>query len=267
MKIPLIEIDIEDIRRYGLIASLVDREDFLTDILDARKTLKLSKVPYALPKYENLPETNYITNAYKSGLVSINYAKMVLLEECYRKGFPNLNYLDKTLGGAVVFSESLLKKYKKNQLYFPAIFGSILVGKVVEDDFRSTFMLEVDPKDIPQEVQISDSEDKVTTIVVYPESTQKDVLWLYDFIQKDHFRTKKTRKTDIHIRNNEEDFLKMKLPDTASRIKRNREWYWLNHTTNPSRQGYRKIAKLTGENVDTVKGGISAYKQFLSTPL
>lgn len=266
MKIQPIDIEIKNNRKFGLVALLVDRADFLADIYDIRDKIKLTKIPYNLPKYK-LPETDYITNAYKKGAMTINYARMMLQEECYRSNIINLYHLDKTLGSASIFSESLLKKYKKSQLYFPVIFASILVGKIFEDDFRSTFLLELEPKDIPKEVQIADSDEKVATIVVFRESIKEDVLQTYDFIQKYHFGTKKTDVDDKLASVMKDEITDEKLQRASPQIKRDRKWYWLNHKINPNRLGYERISRKESVNMQTVRSGINFYRNLLNSPL
>ena len=44
-------------------------------------------------------------------------------------------------------------------------------------------------------------------------------------------------------------------------IQRNRKWYWWNRR--PKKYGYKKLAKLTGENVKTVEGAIRSYDKKL----
>jgi len=221
-----IDIQVKDNRKYALIAFLVDREDFLNDIADVRKQIKLSKLPYVFPKYV-YEEANKFVDYYEKGQITFNDISNLLQDVCTKKGLLNLYALDKTLGAALIFAKSLTKKYDKNKLYTPFIFTAILTGQVKEEDFFSTQMLTLNRKTLDERLRTLDKDEEIVIISVNRESTKGEVLRTLDFIQKYYFKTKRIKSED-RLRNKiYENIPDTKVPDTANNIKRDRDWYWL----------------------------------------
>lgn len=220
-----IDIKIKNLRKYALVAFLVDREDFLKDIEDVRKHIKLLKFPYVFPRY-SYSEANRLADFYKKGLINLNGARELLEEFCAEKGLLNLYALDEVLAGAVMFAKSLTIKYNKNRLYTPSILASILTARIENDDFLSTQMYEINRKVVREELAHLGKEEEIITIRVNRESTATEVKQTFDFIQKYYFKIKKTEKDDrlLTIYENISDG---KPPDTSENIKRDRDWYWL----------------------------------------
>lgn len=226
MSIKPIDIQIEDNKKFGLVAFLVDRKDFLEGIEYIRNRLGI-KIPYVLPDFP-FEEAKYIVKAYKNGLFTINEAKSALDDFCLQKKI-HLSKLDKILNMASIQAEGLLKTYKKNRLYFPIMLASILVGNIHWADFSSTYMLELDPQNDPAEIiKILCSDHKKTAIVVTPESTPQEVRETFNHLRKYYFGTQKVKKDDALAQYYEEIIPKNKLPDTFTNIKKTRELYWRN---------------------------------------
>ncbi len=271
-----IDIKIENNRKFALVAFLVDKDDFLQDITDIRSRIKLETIPFSFPQYP-YPEANRLAGFYQKGQISLNGARELLEEFCKEVGLQNLYALDKKLGTAVLFAESLTKKHRKSRLYTPAILASILTGYIEEEDFLSTQMLELNPKFLEEELEKMASDKEIVTIQVTRESTKQEVQQVFDFIQKYYFKTKKT-KSDDGLKNIYEHITEIKVPDTANNIRRDREWYWMYkiEVTN-GRGAYKRIMdkwleahpkeEKTLVDLNIIEQAVSRYKKFLKADI
>jgi len=270
-----IDIVIDNNRKFADVAFLVDRDDFLRDIEDVRRRIKLSSIPYTFPNY-SYKEANRLAGFYKKGQISVNGAREMLEHFCAEIGLLNLYALDKTLGAAVIFAKSLTKKYKKNRLYIPIIVASILVAHIQEEDFRSTQVFEINRKVLKEELKELQKDEKIITISVSRESTPEEVGDRFDHIKKYIFKTKPTKDSDglSRVYNNEPY---NKLLDTANNIKRDREWYWMYQEEKANGKGiYKRIvekwdkrhpSKDPNNPIDqnTIEQAVSHYKKLLKT--
>ena len=124
----------------------------------------------------------------------------------------------------------LAKKYGLGSTFVKPIIAAVLSNLVTDIDY-STAIKESSVYGTPEDLQL---DEDVT------------------------FTSRRVRKTDLsRFRNKQDD-------KSISTIKRNREWYWLNKQMN-QRMGYRKIEKVTGELLETIRSGIRAYKEGLKT--
>lgn len=231
MKIPLIEIMIEDVKQFALVAFLVDRDDFINDVINIRKELKITSVPYIFPEFP-YEEANNVVDYYYKGVCTICDAS-----ECFKEISAEnhiwFSSLDRTLATALIFTESLVKKYGKGRLYLPIILASILTGTVQSADFSSTHILTIDRKVAQQILDEFYGNETITTIQVNRESTWSEVEDTFRSIQKYHFGTKKADDNDGLMQFFSDTIPHDKLPDTVSNIKRDRKWYW-QHTNGMS---------------------------------
>lgn len=237
-----IDIKIENNRKFAEIAFLVDRDDFLEDIEEVRHRINLSKPPYVFPEYP-YKEANRIVGFYKNQQISINGARELLEEFCSEQGLLNLYALDKALGTATIFSESLSRKYNKSRLYIPVILASILIAEIHEEDFLSTQMFEINRKVLKEELYRLEKDEKIITISVSRESTPEEVKRVFNFIQRYYFKTKPSDGSD-GLKNIYTEVPETKVPDEAANVKRDRDWYWL------KREGwsYQEIKRHYKEN-------------------
>lgn len=113
IKIRPIDIKIKDNWRYGEIAFLVDRDDFLEDIIEARKRLGLSTF---IPHKE---------------ILEVEWTSL------------SLSQADKL--SPIV--EKLRKKYKKTHHFYLVIEAAILCGVVADGDFMRTYCTIIFPGD------------------------------------------------------------------------------------------------------------------------
>jgi hypothetical protein len=258
-------IQITDNKRHSFVALLVDRNDFLRDVEEVRNHLKLKDIPYCLPKYK-IKEANAINEVYKKNKLTINEVRKALEEICRERNSPNLNFIDKTLAQAVVWSEVLLKKYNKTRPFFSVIFASILTGVITDYDFPTTYMVEFnDLKEASLELESFETDEGMVAIAVNRESTQNDVLKTFDFIRKYRFKNKKVKEDDGLINIFEEDKRAAnKLIDTLTEIKQTRDWYW----QNKNGFSYKKIwINMGGENANisqkAIEQAVARYKKLL----
>lgn len=258
MSIQPIDIQIEDNSKYCYVAYLVDREDFLKDIQDVRKQLSLKTMPYKFPRYP-YDGTNRIIGKYYKGILSINDVRVLLEEMCFKEKLMNIIQLDKTFGTAVQYAESLTGKYRSAMHCFPVILSSILTGKVNEFDFLTTYCLELNDEDMPVISKDIERYGSKVTIVVNPETTNKELLDIFDYIKKHEFRMKKIDK------DTPSEYM---LPDVISNIKRDRKWYWQNKQGESAFKIFKGLEKQ-GIIIEqkTIEKAITQYRKRLQTPL
>jgi len=270
-----IDIKIENNRKFASVASLIDRDDFLDDIHIVRKKIK-QKIPYVFPTYP-YKEANRLTTFYQNGRISLNGVRELLEKFCKEAGLLNLYELDKNLGTAVLFAESLAKKYRKSRLYIPAILASILTGYIEEEDFLSTQMLELNSKFLEEKLEEMESDEEIVTIQVTRESTRQEVQQVFDFIQRYYFKTKKVEETD-GLKSIYPKIPERKVFDTANNIKRDREFYWMHKEEVKNGRGAIKrildkwIAihpefENNESDYNIIEQAISRYRKFLKTDI
>lgn len=264
MSINKINISIEDNKRFGLIAFLVDRSDFLTDIREVRNLLELRSFPYTFPNF-SYKKANNVVNYYKQGICNIYDVYSVFKDICKEENiFPA--ELDKTLASAFVLTKSLTKKYCKSGVYIPVILSSILVGEVKEGDILPTNTFEIGKQNIEELDERFKDNRKSMSIVINHESTWEEVKNAFTHIQKYKFGSKKIKgkNEDVFYKIYNEGLIYKDLPDTVTNIKRDRDWYW----QKKSGMSYEEIRKKT-KKVDrpatwqAVRNSIYRYKSHL----
>jgi len=254
-----IDIEIDNIRKFTEVAFLVDRDDFLLDVEQVRREIKLLSMPYTFPNYP-YKEANRLAGFYKNGQISACGTRDLLEEFCSKKGLLNLYALDKTLGAASIFAKSLTRKYDRDRLYTPVILASILIAHIKEEDFRSTQMFAINRKVIQEELKGLRDDEEIMTISVNRESTIDEVEDRFNFIRKYYFKTMKTEDGD-GLNNIYEDKNRKKLADTMLNIKRDREWYWLKKNGR-SYQDIRKHYLEMSKKRITLRGIELAIKRY-----
>lgn len=228
MKIEPIDISIKDNWKYGEIAFLVDREDFLRDVKKARKELGVTKlVPY---KQVN----SWLNKQYRQETKDFKV----------KKGkFSRGTVYSVPAGKVDIKIENLLAKYRKPSTFFLPILYSILGGIVTDSEYSITAYCEI----IYPEISVP--EPKVA-IIIHPETKPKEVEKL--------FKTKIPEALGEY----KKYILKTKrtLPDTISNIRRDRHWYWLKKKGLSYTQVHKRAEK-EGEAI-TRDGVIKAIKQY-----
>jgi len=228
MKYKPVTIEINDKRKYGLVAFLIDRDDFIEDINYFRHQLSIKSLISRKLLFNRLSHNIRIV---KKG---IEIRKMV----------PHDAYV-----------EILLKKYHRSSNYKDVIIQSLYTGEVHEEDLVNDIKADgvavycnstspvyvVLPHStdfsISQKIILKETE---MAIVITPEATLKDVVKAYQ-------QLKKVKKIHANI---------WLTPDTISNIIRDREWYWM-HKNGMS---YAEILRTTN-NIER-QGVIEAIKQY-----
>ncbi len=226
MSISPFDIEIENKHKYTLVAFLVDRDDFLNDIEDIRKKLKLPSIPYTFSKlpYER---ANNVTNYYHKNIASI-YDVSECFKDIAREEHVFISDIDKVLATAVMYAESLSKKYNKTALYIPVILSAILTGVIKDADFAfTTRVLKINISETKRLCDELETDEEIITIQINRESTKEEVLKTFNTVKRLYFRMNriadKNELAIVHLFNIPVD----KLPDTIKNIDRDREWYWM----------------------------------------
>lgn len=194
-----IDIQIGDDYKYGLLAFLFDRPDFLKDIESIRKNLLNL---HSLIKYEEVE--NYLK-------------KLGDKTEQREKSIDDLTVRqDDGLAERTIFTDAefvntidwLKKKYKKNQCYEVAIAYAILSGVVKDSEFTTTVYVQFLDQNVLKNF-VLDGHFQVS-LVVLPETRIDEIEKIFNG----------------EIRHFLKD-IEFPKPDTFSNIRRDREWYWL----------------------------------------
>lgn len=169
MSIPYIDIRISDKWKYAKVAFLVDREDFLKDIEQARKELGFSD----LISYDKVDDWKEEESG-KRRKSSIKGIRDIVLPFPY---LDNLTY-------------ELLRKYKKKGPFFQVIKYSILCGIVTDNEFSRTAFCYIDEYD---------SFDPHILIVITPDTRPQEIVEMFrkeipNVIQNYNRLTKSTTK-------------------------------------------------------------------------
>ena len=256
MSIEPIDIKLKDDRQFVLVAFFVDRDDFLEDVEEARKMINLTNLPYVFPKYPYIGLNNAAKYCAK-GACSV-YDVIEIFKDICRENHIVRAKLDLTLTSALIFAESLLKKYGKTRLYLPVVLSSILTGKIHEADLSwSTRVLVIDKETAQQIHDDLKADERIITIQVNRESKLPDIEHTFNSIRKYYFGTKKPEKNDSLMRLFADDIPSDKLLDTAGFIKRDRKWYW-KHKNGMS---YAEIGKEEEETI-TKEGIVQAIRRY-----
>lgn len=258
MKIEPIEVLIEDPRLLSQLLPFIDKENFLADIQEIRKKRL---------KMNGLYDREFVEELYKYHYgYSLRFIKRDGFLQAIKRlseKFKNVSdiplSIDMPISYAIRETSALLRKYHKNTGYLRAVVYAILCGKIKDGDYtQNTYSLLITPEIIKG--VLFEPPFSYVTIVINPESTVNEVVDVFKRTYQTFFY-----KSSWPVMVRKKDTFRSASPDTSSRIKDFREWYWLNHKSNPNRIGYRKIAKETGVKMETVISGIKAYTTLLKT--
>lgn len=269
IRIKPIVIRIKDKKRFGDVAFLVDREDFIVDIMRLRKKWRLSDKLLRLTDKRNwstfpwkLPDKK----TYKS------YKKKLPLIE---KKIFDMNYMDK-LG--IKEREDLLKeyeelvrcipsenfswdirelrkKYKKPPNFDRIIAKSLLYGIVLDSDYITVELKIVKPE---------------LDYIPYFKEPELNLIF-YPLAKLEEIQAKYKEGAQELIKEYEKYYIGGKVldSDTVSNIYRDRKWYWIKKNRGI---GTRKLHKLLMEKKEpiTLKGiekALNRYEKHLKIKL
>lgn len=254
-----IDINIEDRWKYGEVAFLVDREDFLEDIAVARRLLGIRKLITHTQVEINKWFEEEINQALKAKLNK----RGLDLKRKKKFSFP-VTESQKTI-------DRLLKKYHKPLFYSDILKSAILCGLVTDEDFSLTSYVQIiDPMEYIERYKRGEfiGYPKIA-IIISPETKPDEINEL--------FRTGIQPEMDYFNHN----YLNSKrnLPDTMSNIKKVREWYWMYQNERVNGKGaYKRIVDKwekthppkDGDNLinqNTIEHAISRYKKNLKAAI
>ncbi len=232
----LIDIQIKDNWKYALVARLVDRPDFRSDIQQIRndKKIKLISRDDFMKKYGDI-NTGVMIYTDKKGKLK-------------KKKDINLFWATQAYSDITI---SLQNKYKKSDAYQPVIKYSLLFGNVLDEDFYLTdpYVFSSDPQG--KQTLIPLLSPKVA-IIIEPETDLKSIITAYkDYVD---YCEKIGRPFSI-------------LNRYVRRIKDMRQWYWRNIAGETAEKIFSTLEDRYGNTRKTVEHGITAYKRILSSPL
>lgn len=265
MNITPVKINISDLRKFAYVAFLVDRDDFLQDMINLRKKWRLDKhllsfqptkrwftFPWRvsksqMEKYEKATEKleNTSFNLNITGKMSVKDKNKFLnsLEKSERL-LPSNDFQ---------FSVTTLrKKYHRPPNFDRIIAHTVLYGKVADQDYVTCEAKIIYPElEFPQYFQ-----DPKLVIDLNPPVKIDDIV---DKIKND---------LPNKILEYEKNFIegKIKEYDTMPSIKRNRSWYWFKKDHSWS-EVLEKAKKDIGGNIalSSVRSGVSDYEKRLIT--
>jgi|GEM_PF-4108747 len=254
-------------RKYGLVALLVDRDDFLNDLKMIRDKIGITEMPYKFPDLKN-EELNNIVKYYNENRFTVFEVFLALKEFCHDQHI-FLSDVDKKFSLACIWAEQLAYKYRNSSLYIPVILAAILVGNIESTDLRSTYIESIDKKRILELQEELRDDERLITIKVTRESTQQEVKEAFNFIKKYFFGIKKDGSDATYELYKDQVYI-TELLDTKSEIKTHREWYLLYKSGKKiSEICGSYIREKTGEVFDekTIDSAINKYTKLLNTPL
>lgn len=221
MKIEPIKISIDNTRRFLDVALLLDRDDFLEDVISKRKELGLQKIiPRKILQATWDKVNNKATNDLLKGIHKKN--------KTFKHGLKA--YEVRIISPFDKAAVDLATKYKKGREFFDAIKYAIVSGEVNEEDTKTIYKKDevvvyqhfndnvyavlpvpigLENDYIKSSLKLDESE---IAIIINPTTTREDLNSFYDFFEKNY-----RKKTDGIWH----------LDDTYTNIKRDREWYWM----------------------------------------
>ena len=260
-----IEININDPKKFGFVAFLVDKEEFLKDVAKLRKewdinpdilkqesdnhhwelfpwsSVHLKSAPLKNKTKEDLDDLFFKLHD-RSHLEQIGFEDAEKLFKRYEKGLRNNVY------ERFHFQiKDLRKKYKRPPNFDRVIAHAVLFGMVKADDLLNCSAEII----LPETEYFPYFEDSKLVINLYPSYKREEVITLLDKRIPELLKEYEKRFVDIRL------FEK----DTIANIKRDREWYWKNKAEG---MGYTKLAKLAPISWSGVRDAIKQYKQRLA---
>jgi len=251
IKINPVSIEVTDNWRFCLIAWLVDREDFLKDLRDARLVLGIGKKLIDYKATKEWFKTELEKEQQKTPIKKV----FDPLSGESRFIFPKTESERLTI--------KLLEKYHKSPLYFEAIKYVVVSGVVTDREFTRTAFCQV----LPPDYQMIDTEHGITNlvdqnqpvmaIVISPETQLKEVVKVF-------------REEVPYLRiEYEAGYLKAKhlTPDQIGNVRRDRRWYWMHEQGKSYKVIFNEEGKQTLDDVDGVIKAIKRYQKKLTTEI
>ncbi len=239
-----IKIQVEDKKNYGVIAYLMDSDEFLADVQKIREKISLINLPYRFPIYNNEVVDKIVARYYeqdrKNLRITLNLNHFIgYIELICKKQDLELRDIDSNLAIVTDEAKKMLIKYKKSDSFYDAIVSAILTGVVHWEDFEGTITIHLDPRIISS----YEVKREIYAIVVTPESTITEVEYQFKKIRRSFDEKWSTfNELDKTISTIGEEY--GKIPDTKPNINRDRKWYWMNKKG----LGYQKIANLSSNS-------------------
>ena len=234
-----IDIQIKDVYKYGLLALLFDRPDFIKDVFLIRKRLGLQK-PIS---YEAVD--GYLKELENKARKSKNTLDdLVIIQE---DGLSEITVF--TDAEFVRDIDFLKKKYKKNKCYEMAIAYAILSGVVKETEFTTTVWVQYLDEQVLKYLKMD--EHFQVSLVILPETRIEDI-------------RKMLNKGVRHFLKS----IEFPKPDLFPNIKYSRKLYWLRQSMSWS-ELFQYIRKRSRRKIvnQTIRSAVRNYEKQLRIPL
>ena len=257
MKMNRVEIKIESLRRFTEVAHFVDQRGFVEYVEKVRDWLKIVPGKYQVGEY-GVAELDKLVAAYRADMLTLSELCLAIRDCCRGNNllFPKV---DRVLALVLENAETLAMKYKKNRLYVHVGVAAILTNVVTDNDYKTTQIIDLNKSELRQLADELDSsyseyfagaEETLLAIRIDPETTKDELIDTFKF-----------------IKDREMGYMSSSHPDTLSRVKRNRDWYWENLNGKKPNQIFNQICRDDDDNTtyDDVSKGIAGYRKFLET--
>lgn len=267
MKIAPVEISILDAKKYGDVAFLVDRKDFIEDITKLRHKWKhyhilpltnpqksWSTFPWVFDKEQLKRYMDAVIDTELSTQDLNTYRKMTTSEQ--KKYIKRCRDAQRSVP-AIDFRydiAAIRKKYKRSP-NFDRIIAQVTLYNTVKDEDYITCEVQLIKSGVESLLHL---DDEKVAIVVYPLATAKDIKTIAD------------EKLPQIMNEYQQQFIGASVfnPDTVSNVKRDREWYWL-HENGLSHSDVWKTALQKGDKLskDAVIKAVVQYRDRVNTEL
>lgn len=202
MSIRPIDIQIEDDWKFGEVAYLVDRDDFIENLIKARKKLGIKNL---------IPHTPEDINKWREEELNQTINKNLSKTKSKKEfSFP--------VTRIQIIKHNLLDKYHLPLFYADILEAAILCGLITDEDFSVTAYIQIiDPQDYIERYKKKKflGYPKIA-IILSPETKLEEIEVLYknSLPEEMHFYQQNYLKTNQDLTN------------PAHNKKRDRKWYW-----------------------------------------
>ena len=264
-----IKINVEDNFKYTQIAFLVDRDNFLEDVIEYRKKWLKTDKPFLTKSFEEWFNTLKEPGKTRDFLLGQNAA--IKRKSLLAKGLIQQRKRDEakrvTSELQILFRElpnldfkgdieTSLVRYKVPSTCYKTIARAIISNEIRDSDWQF-YDVVLKPPDLEPE-QILPSRNRIEPVcelTITPYISRKD----WDYIYRTNIE-----KIKVLYQNSPFGY-KVYGKDTISNIKRDRKWYWANKNGISYNDIWIKLENSLGTSNDYIAKAIQQYKKNLNS--
>lgn len=255
-----IQIDIDDNKVYAQVAYLLDGTGIITEISEIRDIFKITKV---FPPGDYDSWYNHLLQL--AGFELKTYWEMNSISP-NKPNDPQWKLkISWLVDNQANFTKhtNLFREFdnliaKIRHLYhFPPIFDAVIVQAVLFNriiGFKTAIAKLTQERPYNSVHDTDRPEEMIMSIIVTPFSTKEDILEAFEDC-KTYLRTEYELTSKFEPKLDSIDIRK---------VKDYRKWFWMYEK---NKIGYRKLAKITGIPLETIRSGIAAYSGFITSKL